>query len=49
MEKIYTDEQLQSVLEHVKKRLAESETDIDRYYWNLRRRDIENEIKRRKN
>ena len=48
MEKIYTDEQLQSVLEHVKKRLAESETDIDRYYWNLRIRDIEAEINNRK-
>lgn len=48
MEKTYTDEQLHSVLEHVKKRLAESETDIDRYYWNLRIRDIEAEIERRK-
>ena len=48
MEKTYTDEQLQSVLAHVKKRLAESETDFDRYYWNLRIRDIEAEIESRK-
>lgn len=49
MEKTYTDKELHSVLEHVKKRLEESETDFERYYWNLRIRDIEAEIKNRQN
>lgn len=48
MEKIYTDEQLHSVLEHVKKRLSESETEVDKMYWGWRVRDIEAEIERRK-
>lgn len=48
MEKIYTDAELQSVLEHVKKRLSESETEVDKMYWGWRVRDIEAEIERRK-
>lgn len=48
MEKNYTDAELQSVLEHVKKRLSESETEFDKMYWGWRVRDIENEIKERK-
>ena len=37
-------EQLDSILKHVKRRLAESQTDFDVYYWNLRIRDIESDI-----
>jgi hypothetical protein len=48
MEKTYTDKELHSVLEHVKKRFAESETEVDKMYWGWRVRDIEAEIERRK-
>lgn len=48
MGKTYTDEQLHIVLEHVKKRLLESETEVYKMYLGWRVRDIEVEIERRK-